>query len=313
MAVVPLGVPDSPRDDAQPSGRRRRKPPIPWVWLDGQFLPRDAPVFNLPDWLSALQASVSLCVCAYGTSARQFTSYYEVFAQHIELLRLPTPPYMSCDGLAQIICNLLNKNRYFGFTRITMVAFLQYRPDALLPVEYPTTSLFIYADPPRKGLYTHPDKGIFLGYNADYRRPCNRYSNVRRLGDPVFWDAGEVKLRKGLGDNLLLNESGNVVQSIQRTLYMVKEHSIYTPPLSDGVQHDPIRRFIPELVQRLNIYEVQERSLTKRDLLKADEVFLASTAYGIEGVTGIEGHRYTTYVAKSLVKHLNRLFFPDQQ
>ena len=57
----------------------------------------------------------------------------------------------------------------------------------------------------------------------------------------------------------------------------------------------------------------QERSLTKRDLLKADEVFLASTAYGIEGVTGIEGHRYTTYVAKSLVKHLNRLFFPDQQ
>ncbi len=95
-------------------------------------------------------------------------------------------------------------------------------------------------------------------------------------------------MRQGADEALMLNHNGSVAEASAENLFMVRHGKIITPGLSDGILEGITRDTVIELARERG-YEVVERSITRGELLIADEVFLTGTAAELHPVRSIDG------------------------
>lgn len=96
---------------------------------------------------------------------------------------------------------------------------------------------------------------------------------------------------KGAFDAFMINTEGFVTEGTTSNAWIIKNQTIFTPPLSDGVLEGLTRKTLLEMgTQKLLGMPIVEASLTKDDFLGADECFITSTTRNIVPVTTIEGH-----------------------
>jgi branched-chain amino acid aminotransferase len=125
-------------------------------------------------------------------------------------------------------------------------------------------------------------------------------SSVRR--DPVYATSHEVKslnylnsilakleaINANADDAVMLDSRGFVSEASAANLFIVKDNSLITPPVTAGILPGITRAFVMELAKSLGI-NVYERDITPVELLTADEVFLTGTGAEIVPVTMING------------------------
>lgn len=92
-------------------------------------------------------------------------------------------------------------------------------------------------------------------------------------------------------DAFLINTHGFVTEGTTSNAWIIKDGTLYTPPLADGVLDGLTRKTLIEMSKdgRLPLPLV-EKSLTKKDFIDADECFITSTTRNIVPVTKIENH-----------------------
>ena len=139
-------------------------------------------------------------------------------------------------------------------------------------------------------LQEKPIKTVFF---TEHKKPCSKLSNIKSNNVLLYVLASIHAKELSADDAILLNEKGNVIESTNANLFVVKEGKLYTPPLADGPLDGTLRNVI------LQCFEVKERSVSIEDYEVADEVFLTN-AHGIRLVK--EGVK-----AKEIIKHLNSL------
>lgn len=116
-------------------------------------------------------------------------------------------------------------------------------------------------------------------------------------------------------DCLLLNESKMVVESLNGNIFLVKEKTIKTPPLTDGCLNGILRKKLIELLSKLADYDVLEESISPFELQKADELFIVNSIDGIIPVTKYRKKVFSNNTARDLVGKLNamaRITMPNQ-
>ncbi|HYY47294.1 MAG TPA: branched-chain amino acid transaminase [Thermoplasmata archaeon] len=101
--------------------------------------------------------------------------------------------------------------------------------------------------------------------------------------------AYQEAMRAGFDEALLLNDRGTVAEGTGENVFAIREGEILTPPASDhlvsGITRDSVMRLA--LDRR---YALREVSLSRSDLLAADEVFLTGTAAEVTPVREIDCH-----------------------
>jgi len=83
--------------------------------------------------------------------------------------------------------------------------------------------------------------------------------------------------RAGGREGLMLNEQGYVAECTGDNIFIVKNQVVYTPPVSDGGLDGITRGVIFELAKELDV-TIQEKTMTRFDIMTADECFLTGTA-----------------------------------
>jgi branched-chain amino acid aminotransferase len=81
----------------------------------------------------------------------------------------------------------------------------------------------------------------------------------------------------GAAEGVMLNEQGYVAECTGDNLFILKAGRLYTPPVNAGILEGVTRRVAFELAER-NGVTVEERDLTRYDIITADECFLTGTA-----------------------------------
>jgi branched-chain amino acid aminotransferase len=76
---------------------------------------------------------------------------------------------------------------------------------------------------------------------------------------------------------VMLNEQGYVAECTGDNLFLIKNGTLFTPPVSDGALDGITRAVIIEIATMLGIPFI-EKSLTRYDIFTADECFLTGTA-----------------------------------
>ena len=97
----------------------------------------------------------------------------------------------------------------------------------------------------------------------------------------------EARLR-GADEALILNAAGAIAEASVANVFALRGRTLATPPPTDGALEGITRRSVLELAPGLGLAPV-ERSLSRVDLLGADEVFLSGTGAGLVPVRALDG------------------------
>jgi branched-chain amino acid aminotransferase len=81
----------------------------------------------------------------------------------------------------------------------------------------------------------------------------------------------------GAAEGVMLNEQGYVAECTGDNLFILKGGRLHTPPVNAGILEGVTRRVAIELAEK-NGFVVEQRDLTRYDIITADECFLTGTA-----------------------------------
>jgi branched-chain amino acid aminotransferase len=81
----------------------------------------------------------------------------------------------------------------------------------------------------------------------------------------------------GAAEGVMLNEQGYVAECTGDNLFILKGGRLYTPPINAGILEGVTRRVAIELAEKNGLL-VEERDLTRYDIVTAEECFLTGTA-----------------------------------
>ena len=109
----------------------------------------------------------------------------------------------------------------------------------------------------------------------------------------------------GYHNCLLLNNQKQVVEALNGNLFLVKGNTIKTPPKKDGCLNGIIRKKLIEMLGKLEVYTLEEASISPFELQKADELFITNAIVGIQPISKYRKKSFETKVAADLLGKLN--------
>ncbi len=118
--------------------------------------------------------------------------------------------------------------------------------------------------------YTHNEKSALVGVKA------------ASFGANLL--AYRHAIEQGADEAVMLNSAGNLCEGTTSNLFLVHGDHVVTPPLESGCLPGVTRGLVLELCQESNI-AVETRDLTELDLHDATELFLTSSARGVQPAT----------------------------
>jgi branched-chain amino acid aminotransferase len=97
----------------------------------------------------------------------------------------------------------------------------------------------------------------------------------------------EARLR-GADEALVLNAQGAVAEAAVANVFVYRLGKLLTPPATDGALEGITRRTVLELAPKVGLV-AEERTLTRMDLIDADECFLTGTGARMVSVRSLDG------------------------
>ena len=220
-------------------------------------------------------------------------------------LRMNVPNEFNTQNIESLVLHLLEKNNVKKDARIRLTVFRNeggfYTPDTndisfLIETEIIETS----------NGYTLNQKGLWVDVYAEIRKPITKISNIKTGSALLYVMAGLTKTSLRLDDCLLINDNGNIIESINSNIFVVKNGTLYTSPISDGCIDGVMRKQILQIAAQNKLLAF-EQTLTVHTLTNGDEVFLTNAIKGIQWVGQFKNKFYTNQKSVFFTEKLNEL------
>lgn len=265
-----------------------------FIWLNGEFVERDEAKVSIFD--AGLQHAVGLFETLLARHGRVFRA--EAHVQRLvesarELLlteRLRVRPLVEAVNLA-VQRNNLSEAR----VRVTVTGgdlnYLQSRGAGRVD---PT--IIIVAQPPT----TYPEPFFSDGVTAvitdDRANPLDSHAGHKTLN---YWPrirALQHAAARGAGEALWFTVSNHLASGSVSNIFLVRDEALLTPAARGEEEHGALTAPVLPGITRAAIIELAEARhldvtlamLTIEDLLRADEVFLTNSSWGVLPVASIE-------------------------
>jgi branched-chain amino acid aminotransferase len=172
---------------------------------------------------------------------------------------------------------------------IRPIAFLGYGEMGLNPLPCPVqVSIAVWP----WGTYLG-DEGLKHGVRmkvSSWRRMDPNVNPVAAKGTGIYINSSLAKveaIKAGYDEAILLNTHGFVAECTGENLFVVRDGTLLTPPLSSGALEGITRDSVMTIARDLG-YEVCETELLRTDLYAADEAFLTGTAAEIVPMRSVD-------------------------
>lgn len=130
------------------------------------------------------------------------------------------------------------------------------------------------------------ENGFRLAYSGVYRNETSLLVRHKTMnyGDCILEKRRAAAL--GVDELIFCNSRGEICEGTVTNIFFAKEGRIYTPPVSCGLLPGILRRFLMEQ------FPVEERALTRTDILQMEECFVTNSLMGVMPVTALDGKRF---------------------
>lgn len=220
------------------------------------------------------------------------------------ILRMNVPAEFTSANIEHLILNLIEKNNLKKEARIRLTVFRNdggfYTPDTN------DISFLIEAEAIETTGYTLNQKGLWVDIYAEIKKQISKISTLKTGSALMYVMAGITKKSLKLDDCLLVNENGNIIESINSNIFVIKNGTLYTSPITDGCIDGVMRKQILAIAAQNKILTF-EQSLTVHTLTDGDEVFLTNAIKGIQWIGQFKNKFYTNQKSVFFTEKLNEL------
>jgi branched-chain amino acid aminotransferase len=220
------------------------------------------------------------------------------------VLRMNVPAEFKSENIASLILHLVEKNKAGEEARIRLTVFRN--EGGFYAPETNDISFLIEADKLEHQGYLLNQKGLWADLYTDIKKPINKLSNIKSSNALLYVMAGLAKMSMKLDDCFLINENSNICESISSNIFIVKNGSLQTSPLTEGCVDGVMRKQIFRLAAAHKIL-VFETPITVNTVMNGDEVFLTSSTRGIQWVGQFKNKFFTNQRAVFFTEKLNEL------
>jgi branched-chain amino acid aminotransferase len=112
----------------------------------------------------------------------------------------------------------------------------------------------------------------------------------------------------GADDAIMLNRDGKVSEGSGANLFLVRNGTLITSPITADILEGITRRSLVEFARDEGI-PVEERDIDRSELYIADEIFLCGTGVQIAGVGSIDGRKIADGERGPITKKLQDIYF----
>jgi branched-chain amino acid aminotransferase len=219
------------------------------------------------------------------------------------VLRMNLPAELTSQNIHEFIIQLVKHNVHAPNARIRLTIFRNeggfYTPET-------NDISFLIESEEVSGAYELNQKGYWVDIYADIKKSINKLANIKSGNALIYVLAGISKQSMKLDDCLLINENGTICESVNSNIFVVKNGTLYTPPLTEGCVAGVMRKQIMHLANENKILTF-ESVITLYTLMNGDEVFLTNSIQGIKWVGQFRDKFYTNKMALFLNDKLNLL------
>ena len=185
--------------------------------------------------------------------------------------------------LSKVIETLLIQNNIINGT--VKLHFSRDSRGKYLPVSSKVNLLIVSA----KGLGFQLNKAISLCFYKEEIRTKSKISTIKSCNALVSVLSSIYARGNNFDNAILFNTDANVIECSNSNIFIVKEDIIYTPPVSDGCVSGNMRGWV------LNNEIVIEKSLSKKEILNADEMFITNAVRGIIPIKKVEETEFFSF------------------
>ena len=291
--------------------RRGAAPDTAWAFFNGEFVPlRDAKVSVLTHAFN-YGTGVFEGVRAYWNADQNqlyglhLIEHYTRLHRSCKVMRLELP--YSPERLVEITVELLTK---CGYREDAYLRPLVYMSSELIGVRLHDleSSFTVFAVP--FGTYIDIDRGISCGVSS-WRRVDDNAIPARSKITGSYVNAALAKTEAqeaGFDEAIVLTNDGHVSEGSAENLFMVRDGTLITPPVTDNILEGIVRQSLMRIAGDLGIPLV-ERSIDRTELYIADEIFLCGTGAQLSPVTSVDHRRIGDGSVGKITQQLSRVYF----
>lgn len=283
----------------------------PYAYFEGEIVPAD-------------QAKVSIATHAlqYGTGAfGGIRGYLDVSGETINIFRLPdhtrrlmnsarilrSELALDADGLARVIQDLVARNN--PRTNIYIRPFIYKAGIELTPsLKGIRDEIAIYVI--AFGDYFAMDTPLRLMVTSWTRIADNIIpSRAKITGGYINSSlAKDQAAEAGFDDALMLNERGKIAEASGANLFVVRNGTLITTPVTGDILEGITRRSILTFARDMGI-AVEEREIDRSELYVADEAFLCGTGAQVAAVGNVDGRPVGSGKRGPVTARIQEIFF----
>ncbi len=276
-----------------------------WIFLSGQFVKKEEAVVSVYDHGFLYGDGVFEGIRVYNGNIFKLDEHLNRLYDSAQSIMM-TVPYTK-EEMSAIIVESVQKNR-LDSAYIRVVVSRGPGNLGLDPTFCSEPRVVVIVEELNmfpKELY---ERGLRVGSVASRRnRPDVLSPQVKSLN---YLNNILVKLeanQAGVDEALMLNDQGYVTEGSADNIFIVKNDTIYTPPIYLGALEGITRNAIIDLANQHG-YKLKETPFTRHDVYVADEVFLTGTAIEVIAVVDVDGRKISDGKPGKVTQHLLSVF-----
>ena len=256
------------------------------VWIDGAIVPASEARVPVLDHGLLYGDGIFEGIRAYGRAVFRLDDHLARLATSAKAIGLALPhPIETIRGIVLDTLRALGRDDAY----VRLVVTRGVGALGVDPTTCPVPTLFCLAAEAQ----IYPPEKLASGLDlvtVSVRRPAldavdPRVKSLNYLNNAL---AKQEARARGADEALILNAAGSVAEASVANVFALTGRALATPPPTDGALAGITRRSVLELAPGLGLAG-GERSLSRVDLLGADEVFLTGTGAGIVPVRSLDG------------------------
>lgn len=275
------------------------------IWIDGNFVGKEHATVSVYDHGLLYGDGVFEGIRAYNGKVFENAAHVRRLYESAKAIRL-TIPYTQAEFVAAIEQTV----RENGFTDCYIRAVVTRGPGTLGidPNRCPKPVCIIIADQIQvypKEMYENGMPVVTASVIRNHPGAVNpRIKSLNYLNNVLAKiEANDA----GVPEAVMLNHLGNVAECTADNIFVVKDGTVSTPPVTEGALDGITRRVVLQLLGKLGIC-AKESVIQRHDLYTADEIFLTGTGAEVVPVTKIDGRVIGAGVCGSITRRVMQTY-----
>jgi len=209
-----------------------------------------------------------------------------------------------------LVAETLELLKLEGYRRNIYVRPLAFKSDEVIGVRLHDlhTELSIVAIPMDRYIKNDTDAHVTI---SSWRRVDDNMIPARGKIAGAYANSALVKTdaaRAGFDEALVLTHDGHLSEGSAMNIFMVRDGSVITPPITENILEGITRRSVIELLRQELGIQVVERPIDRTEVYICDELFLTGTAAEVTAVTRIDYRPVGSGKMGTITARLRQLF-----